>query len=108
MGRHLFAGKSACVPKPSPAESQLGAIKANFLGHSFLPSGMSSNASKVALLVEIPIIKGTKELRSLLGGLLYHRKLFPLLAKQVQSLNLLLKTGAQFEFTQKKETTVRA
>lgn len=69
---------------------------------------MGPNASKVAALAEMPIPTYIKQLRSLLRGLSFYRKFLPSLAKQFRPLNFLLKKGAKFEFTLKKENAVHA
>ena len=47
-------------------------------------------------------------LRSLLGGLIYYRRLLPDMARRIRTITALLKKGATFHFTSTMEDTVRA
>lgn len=69
--------------KLSPTKSQMGWTAAAFLGPTISPSGVNSNAEQVAPLVNMPIPREVKQLRSLLDGLSVDRKFQPNLAKGV-------------------------
>ena len=56
----------------------------------------------------MPMPRGIKQLRSLLGGLSYYRKLLPNMAKRVRPFTALLKKGVTFGFTRPMEEAVRA
>ena len=55
----------------------------------------------------MPLPTEIKQLRSLLGGLSYYRKLLPNMARLIRPITALLKKGAAFDFTSTMEATVR-
>ena len=65
------------------------------------------NASKVAALTKMPMPSDLKQLRSLLGGLSYYRKILADMAKRIRPITSLLKQGVKFVFTPPMETIVR-
>ena len=58
--RALFERLRKYNLKLSPSKARLGATKADFLGHTISPAGVSPNAAKVAALTEMPMPKDIK------------------------------------------------
>lgn len=58
-----------------PSKVFLGATKADFLGRTTSPTGVSPNTDNVAALTNTPIPNDLTQLRSPLGGLGFYRKL---------------------------------
>ena len=58
-------------------------------------------------LMKMPMPADLKQLRSLLGGLPYYRKLLRDIAKRIRPITSLLKQGVKFVFTPATETIVR-
>ena len=61
----------------SPSKARLGATDANFLGHSISPAGLRPNAEKVSALINMPMPMDVKQVRALMGGINYYRKILP-------------------------------
>ena len=93
--------------KLSPSKARLGATDADFLSHSILPAGVRPNAEKGSALTLMPMPRDLKQLRSLLGGLSYHRKFLPDMSKRIRSITAFLKKGVNFLCTPNMEVVVR-
>ena len=93
--------------KLSPNKSRIGAPRVDFLGHIISADGVRPNGDRVAALTRMPMATDIKQLRSLLGGLSYYRKLLPNMARHIRPITALLKNGAAFDFTSAMEDTVR-
>ena len=93
--------------KLSPSKARLGATDADFLGHSISPAGVRPNADKVSALTLMPMPRDLKQLRSLLGGLSYYRKILLDMSKRIRPITALLKKGVKFLFTPSMEVIVR-
>ena len=63
--------------KLSPSEARLGGTDADSLGHSISPVGLRPNEENVPALVKMPMPKYVKQVRALMGGINYHRNIFP-------------------------------
>ena len=61
------------------------------------------NAKKVAALTDMPLPRDIKQLRSLMGGLSYHRRFLKNMAKRVRPVTALLKKGAHFRLHEPHE-----
>ena len=94
--------------KLSPNKSRVGAARVDFLGHVISQDGVRLNDDEISTLAHMPMPRGIKQLRSLLGGLSYYRTFLPNMAKRVRSITSLLKKRAVFDFTPPMETAVRA
>ena len=94
--------------KLSPNKSRTGAARVDFLRHVISQDSLRPNDHKIAALVQMPMPRDIKQLRSLLGGVSYYRKFLPNRAKRVRSITSLLKKGAMFDFTPPMEAAVRA
>ena len=92
----------------SPNKSRIGAARVDFLGHVISQDGVRPNDDKIAALAQMPMPRDIKQLRSLLGGLSYYRKVLPNMAKRVRAVTSLLKKGAVFDSTPPMETAVCA
>ena len=82
--------------KLSPNKSRIGAARVDLVGHVISQDGVRPNDEKFAALAQMPMPRGIKQVRSLLGGLSYYRKFLPNMAKRVRSITSLLKKGAMF------------
>ena len=91
----------------SPSKVRLDTTGADFLGHSISPAGLRSRAEKVSAVILTPMRRDLKQLRSLLGGLLYHRKFLRDMSKRIRTTTALLKKGAIFLCTPNMEVIVR-
>ena len=58
--RALFERLCKYNSKLSPSKARLGATKADFLGHTISPAGVSPNAAKAAALTEMSMPKDIK------------------------------------------------
>lgn len=76
--------------KLSPSKARLGATKANFRGQTMSPAEFS-NPDKVTTLASMPMPKTRKQLRSLLGGVSYYRKVLQIMARRLRPITSLLK-----------------
>ena len=94
--------------KLSPNKSRIGAARVDFLGRVISQDGARRNDDKITALAHMPMPRDIKQLRSLLGGLNYYRKVLPTMAKLVRSITSLLKKGAVFDFTPPTEAAVHA
>ena len=94
--------------KLSPSKTRIGAIEADFLGHTICPDGVKPMADKVVALTNMPMPKDIKQLRSLLGGLSYYRKYLPQLSTRIKPVQALMKKNVKYVFTQEMENIVRA
>ena len=94
--------------KLSPYKSRIGAARIDFLGHVILANGVRPNNARVPALARMPMPTVINQLRSLLGGLSYHRKFLANMAHHIRPITTLLKKGATFDFTSAMEDTVRA
>ena len=94
--------------KLSPDKSRTGAARVDFLGHVISADGVRPNDDRVAALTRMPMPTDIKQLRSLLGGLSYYRKILPHMARHIRPITALLKKGVAFDFTSAMEDTVRA
>ena len=79
--------------KLSPSKAHLGATDATFLGHSIPPAGLRSNSEKVSALTNTPMPTDVKQVRALMGGINYYRKVLPDLSKRLRPINALLRKG---------------
>lgn len=93
--------------KLSPGKSLIGAITADFLGHTICPDGVKPMANKVVALTKMPMPKDIKQLRSLLGGLSYYRKYLPLMSTRIKPIQALMKKKVKYIFTPEMEKIVR-
>ena len=82
----------------------MGATDANFLGHSISPAGLSPNAEKLSVLINMPMPTDVKQVCVLMGGINYYRIFLPDLSKRLRPINSLLRTGFKFAFTPAMET----
>ena len=105
--RSLFERLRMHNLKLSPSKARLGATDANFLGHSISPAGLRPNAKKVSLLTNMPMPTDVKQVRALMGGVNYYRKLLPDLSKRLRPINALLRKGVKFAFTPAMEKLAR-
>ena len=71
----------------------------NFLSHRVTAEGIAPDPGKVEALSKMPMPTIVSQLRSLMGGVWYYRKLLPKMAAVTKTLNSLLKKGVKFEFT---------
>ena len=94
--------------KLSPDSSQIGATHVDFLDHVISADGVRPNDDRVAAPTRMPMPTDTKQLRSLLDGLIYYRKFLPNMARHIRPITALLKKGVAFDFTSAMEDTVRA
>lgn len=76
------------------------------LGHLIPRAGNAPNGDKISTLTNIPMLHNVDKVRSLCGGLSYHRKYLPKLAKPLKSTRCLLKNIAVFEWTDDMSTLV--
>ena len=90
-----------------PNKTRIGAARVDFLGHVISQDGVHPNNDKIAALACMPMPRGIKQRRSLLGGLSYYHKFLPNMAKRVRPIAALLKKGATFSFTPPMEEAVR-
>ena len=93
--------------KLSLLKAKIGATDADFFGHTISPAGIRLNASKVAVLTKMPMPSDLRQLRSILGGLSYYRKILGDMAKRIRPITSLLKQGVKFVFTPPMESIVR-
>eukprot|EP00752_Nemacystus_decipiens_P007106 g6368.t1 len=93
--------------KLSSGKARIGATKANFLGHTISPAGVTPDSEKVRALAQMPSPSNVRQLRSLLGGLSYYRKFLPNLAVKVRPLTSLLKQGVSFEYPDSMKAIVK-
>ena len=93
--------------KLSPAKAKLGATNADFLGHAISSAGVSPYADTVAALTKIPMPTNVKQLRSLLGGIGYYRKVIANMFTLLRPVNALLKQGVKFIFTPAMEAIIQ-
>ena len=91
----------------SLSKAKIGATDAVLLGHTISPAGNRPNAPKVAALKSMPMTKGLKQLRSLLGDLSYYSKSLAEMAKRMRPITSLLKQGVKYLFTPAMEVIVR-
>ena len=105
--RSLFERLQKHNLKLSPSKARLGATDANFLGHSISPAGLRPSAENVSALTNMPMPTDVKQVRALMGGINYYRKMLPDLSKRLRPINALLRKGVQFAFTPALETLVR-
>ena len=75
--------------KRSRSKASIGATDAEFLDHTISRAGVRPNADKVAALMDMTMPLDIKQLRSLLGGLSYYRKILADVAKRVRPITLL-------------------
>lgn len=66
-----------------------------FLGHIITPDGIKPNPSKIQAVLNYPIPKSTKEIKSFLGLVGYYRKFIPNFAKIVAPLTKCLRKGSK-------------
>ena len=92
--------------KLSASKVRLGATDADFLGHSISPAGVRPNAENMSALIKMSMPQDLKQVRGLLGGVGYHRKLLRNLPKQIRPITSLLRKGVTFEFTPAMEVIV--
>ena len=85
----------------------MGATDANFLGHSISPAGLRPNAEKVSALINMPMPTDVKQVRALMGGANFYRKILPDLSKRLRPINSLLRMGVKHAFTPAMEQLVR-
>ena len=93
--------------KISPSKARLDATDVKFLGHSISPAGLRPNAEKVSALISMPMSTDVKQVRALMGGINYYRKVLPDLSKRLRPINSLLRKGVKFAFTPAMEKLVR-
>ena len=105
--RSIFGRLRKHSLKLSPSKARLGATDANFLGHSISPAGLSPNSEKVPALTNMPMPTDVKQVRALMGGINYYRKILPDLSKRLRPINALLRKGVKFAFTPAMEKLVR-
>ena len=105
--RSLFERLRKHNVKLSPLKAPLGATDTNFLGHSISPVGLRPNAEKVSALINIPTPTDVKQVRALMGGINYYRKIMPGLSNRIRPINSLLRRGVKFAFTPAMEKLVR-
>ena len=89
--RSLFKRLREHNLKLSPSKVRLGATDANLLGHSISPAGLRPNAEKVSALINMPMPTDVKQVRALMGGINYYRKILPDLSKRLRPINSLLR-----------------
>lgn len=65
-----------------------------FLGHIITTKGIKPNPNKVKAIIQFPIPKSQKEIKSFLGLCGFYRKFIPNFAKIVKPMTLNLKKGA--------------
>ena len=94
--------------KLSPYKTRIGAARADFLGHIIYQDGVRPNDDKIVALARMSIPRDIKQIRSLLRGLSYYRKILSHMTKRVCPITALLKKGATFTFTPSMEEAVRA
>ena len=93
--------------KISPSKARLDATDVKFLGHSISPAGLRPNAEKVSALISMPMSTDVKQVRALMGGINYYRKVLPDLSKRLRPINSLPWKGVKFAFTPAMEQLVR-
>ena len=93
--------------KISPSKSEIGTEEISFLGHMISPRGVKPDSKKVDALRKLPMSNNVPELRSLLGGLSYYRKLLPNLSRRLHSITKLLKKDVPFSLNAEMETVIR-
>lgn len=71
----------------------------SFLGHVISPEGIKPNPAKIESVVNYPIPKTTKEIKSFLGLVGYYRKFISDFAKIVSPLTKCLKKGSKINIT---------
>ena len=69
--RSLFERLRKHNLKLFPSKARLGATDANFLGHSISPAGLRPKAENVSALINMPMPTDVKQVRALMGCLLY-------------------------------------
>ena len=85
--------------KGSPSKARLGAIDANFLGHSVSPAGLRPNAENVSVLIIMPMPTDVKQVRALMVSINYLSDFLPDLSKRLRPINSLFRKGVKFAFT---------
>ena len=105
--RSLFERLQKHNLKLSPKMARLGAIDANFLGHSFSPAGQRPNAENVSALTNMPMLADVRQVRALMGGINNYRNRLPDLSTRLRPINALLPNGVKFAFTRAMEKLVR-
>ena len=93
--------------KLSPSKVRLGATDANFLGLYISSAGLRPNAEKVWALINMPMPTDVKQMRALMGGVNYYRKVLPDLSKTLRSIDALLRKRVKFAFMHPMEKLVR-
>ncbi|CAB1102906.1 unnamed protein product [Ectocarpus sp. CCAP 1310/34] len=105
--RALFERLRTHNLKLKSPKATIGATEANVLGFTISPDGVRPNGAKVAALINMPMPKDIKHLRSLLDGLSYHRKFLPNTATHIRPLTTLPKKQVKVLFTPSMEQAVR-
>ncbi|XP_063891879.1 retrovirus-related Pol polyprotein from transposon 297 [Helicoverpa armigera] len=70
-----------------------------YLGHIITPEGVKPNPEKISAIVNYPLPKTTKQIKSFLGLLGYYRKFIPDYARITKFLTANLKKGAKINIT---------
>ena len=94
--------------KLSASKVRLGATDADFLGHSISPAGVRPNAENMSALIKMSMPQDLKQVRGLLGGVGYHRKLLRNLPKQIRPITSLLREEGKFELAHDRHGSYRA
>ena len=91
----------------SPSKARSGATDQNFLSHSIFPAGLRPNSEKVSALTNMLMPTDVEQVRALMGGINYYRKILPDLSKRIRPINAFLRKGVKFAFTPAMEKLVR-
>lgn len=70
-----------------------------YLGHIITPDGIKPNPDKISAILNYPIPRTTKQIKSFLGLLGYYRRFIPDFARTTKFLTACLKKGAKIDIT---------
>nr|CAD2184404.1 unnamed protein product [Meloidogyne enterolobii] len=78
-----------------------------FLGHTLTPQGIKKDAEKIKPVLDLPIPKTKKELRSLLGFMTYYRKFIYSFGAIAKPLFQLVREDAVFKIGEKEKEAIQ-
>lgn len=89
----IFSSLRSANLKVQPDKSEFLTKKVEFLGHIVTDKGLQPNPKKIAAIVNYPIPKTIKEIKSFLGLVGYYRRFIPNFAKIVYPINKCTRKG---------------